>query len=431
MASDTDILIGKWTVWVKDWVWEYEFSRGGIVTWRDTRSAEKGTGRWMASPQLINISWSGSSATESWKRPISAMKQKTGWYNAPYYKGPYEMEKITQVTPPSWSQPEDEIEIDVITNDPLTQPTYIDKLCQAVAYGIYLGGFWVYVPQSISQYPIEIPEKFVWFGATRSERVSDRIFDSQADALSAAGGANPDRIAYYWGVGGKVVCPTAFTLRTAPTIVNTASIVVDRLVNDVQRELIDIMAGLVLRVGLSIAGDVINRIVEVRQLKVRDALGKSATQRFREAKLNARTSPSVAAGPAAERLSSTARDLQGKSPARAVEVLSSPKTYRHTITADVPPVSYARIEMEGSLRLSTGASAHYGEGVYAWEPGKTGVGTYIDIEVPAGTGVETLDFGNSRWVRMVPPSGNTLPVKIVGTNMPQPQIDWGRSLLKQ
>lgn len=432
--ADTDILIGKWTVWVKDWVWEYEFFPNGTVTWRDTRSAEKGTGRWSASPQLINMSWTGSSATESWQRPLSVMKQTNGWYNAPYYKGPYARQKIAPAAPPltlpSWSGPEDEVEIDVITNDPLSQPTYIDKLCDAVAYGIYKGGFWIFIPQAFTPHPIEIPEKFVWFGASRSERVSDRIFDNQEEALAAAGGSNPDRIAYYWGVGGKVVCPTAFTLRTAPTIVNTASIVVDRLVEEVKRELMDIMIGLVLRIALSTGGAIINRNLEVRQLKARDANGKSAVQRFREARQKVSGASQITAGPAAERLSNTAMDLQGKNPGRAVETLSSPRTYRHTITADVPGVSYARIEMEGSLRLSTGAKAHYGEGVYAWPAGQSGVGTYIDIEVQAGTGVETLDVGGQRWVRMLPPNGNTLPVKIVGTNMPQPQIDMGRQLLK-
>jgi hypothetical protein len=132
--------------------------------------------------------------------------------------------------------------------------------------------------------------------------------------------------------------------------------------------------------------------------------------------------------PVLTRLRKTALDLQNKHPGRAYEVLSSPKRFRHTLTADVKPASYAHIEREGSLRFSTGANAHYGEGVYAWEAGKQGVGTYIDIEVPAGTGVETLDVGGSRWVRMVPPSGDRLAVKIVGTNLTAEQIEFGRRL---
>jgi hypothetical protein len=53
---------------------------------------------------------------------------------------------------------------------------------------------------------------------------------------------------------------------------------------------------------------------------------------------------------------------------------------------------------------------------------------YIDIEVPAGTGVETLDFGNSNWVRLMPPNGDRLSVKIVGTNLTPAQIEMGRKL---
>ena len=131
------------------------------------------------------------------------------------------------------------------------------------------------------------------------------------------------------------------------------------------------------------------------------------------------------------RLRNTVVDLQGKNPKRTLEVLTSPKVFRHTLTGDILPVNYARIEMEGSLRLSTGVKAHYGEGVYAWQSGATGVQTYIDVEVPAGTGVETLEVGGQSWVRMVPPEGDRLTVRIVGTNMPKEQIEFGRKLLRQ
>ena len=102
----------------------------------------------------------------------------------------------------------------------------------------------------------------------------------------------------------------------------------------------------------------------------------------------------------------TADDLQNKNPVRSAEALSSPRVYRHQLTADVPPASYANIEKERSLILSDGANAHYGTGVYAWPAGKPMNRPYIDIEVPAGTGVETLDFGNSNWVRLMPPNGD-------------------------
>src|SRR5260370_243338 len=99
--------------------------------------------------------------------------------------------------------------------------------------------------------------------------------------------------------------------------------------------------------------------------------------------------------------------------------------------AQNPPWSYAVIEKEGSMKLSDiRGNAHYGEGVYAWPAGSGGAGKYIDIEVPPGTGVETLKVGNETWVRMVPPNGNRLPVKIVGSNLSPAQIEWGKKLAK-
>jgi hypothetical protein len=60
MAGDLDLLIGKWTVRVKNWIWEYEFQRDGRVTWRDRHSAEKGSGNWAATSKLVNMWWNGS-----------------------------------------------------------------------------------------------------------------------------------------------------------------------------------------------------------------------------------------------------------------------------------------------------------------------------------------------------------------------------------
>ena len=93
MADDTKEILGKWTVWVKDWVWEYEFLPGWRVLWRDTRSNEKGEGRWSPSAKLINVSWIGSSTIESWHRPIKPSNQK-GWYQSSYYVGEYTMQKV-------------------------------------------------------------------------------------------------------------------------------------------------------------------------------------------------------------------------------------------------------------------------------------------------------------------------------------------------
>ncbi|WP_159726055.1 hypothetical protein [Methylosinus sp. Ce-a6] len=138
----------------------------------------------------------------------------------------------------------------------------------------------------------------------------------------------------------------------------------------------------------------------------------------------------AASNPAIARLMKTAVDLQGKNPVRTVELLTSSRVFRHTLTSELKGVAYARIEMEGSLRLSTGMAAHYGEGVYAWHAGASGVGTYIDIEIAAGAAVETLKVGAQSWVRIVPAQGSVLSVRIVGTNLATEAIEMGRKLVR-
>jgi hypothetical protein len=92
MADDQQLLIGKWTVKVKDWIWEYDFSTDGKIAWRDTRSNEKGVGHWTMTSQLVNLSWQGSSTIESWQRPLKP--DHTGWYQASYYVGNYKVQKV-------------------------------------------------------------------------------------------------------------------------------------------------------------------------------------------------------------------------------------------------------------------------------------------------------------------------------------------------
>lgn len=82
---------------MKDWVWEYEFSPGGRLAWRDTRSNEKGVGRWSVGPTAINMSWSGSATTESWRRPVTPTGQ-SGRYQSSYYTGSCAAQKVTGST---------------------------------------------------------------------------------------------------------------------------------------------------------------------------------------------------------------------------------------------------------------------------------------------------------------------------------------------
>ena len=265
MAIDEQEIVGKWNISFRgrtgSWKWEYTFSADGTVKWRDPLNNMTGSGRWLKQGKLINIAWNNSRTKESWYCPISPRDQK-GWIDASYGVGAFSAQKVVETVYPQPTDPSWEVEIDVITNDPRTQPLYIDTVCEAVGYGIYNGGFYVYVPKTISEFPLLVPERMLWFGVTESARISDTIYDSQADAFAAVGGTGkPGRVAYFWGAGGKVVCPTAFTDSTTPKIINTAKYVVDELVKEVQEELIAI--------AIPILGGMIGRGIMARIMRAR------------------------------------------------------------------------------------------------------------------------------------------------------------------
>lgn len=98
--SDLDLLIGEWIVKVRPtgrsepWTWGYEFRPGNKVTWRDLKGAERGSGTWAATSELVNIWWEGSEARESWKRPLEpSLPPNKTWYVSSYYTGQYKVEK--------------------------------------------------------------------------------------------------------------------------------------------------------------------------------------------------------------------------------------------------------------------------------------------------------------------------------------------------
>jgi hypothetical protein len=292
---------------------------------------------------------------------------------------------------------------------------YIDTKMTGIGYHIWLFGFQVLC--NGMKTPIYVPDTLVDLNLTKAEPIDASVYDTLEQANEAirrvpAKANGVTRFAYYRGAGGTVIAPTIFSPATTPRIVATYFEARALYAEYVQKALIGIALGIV--------GGRVLRVILGRILRATPGAPKPPRG----------APPNPAPPPAVTRLRDTSRDLQDKNPVRTVEVLSAPRTYRHTLTGDVPPASYARIEMEGSMRFSNGAKAHYGEGVYAWPAGQKGVGTYIDIEVRAGTGVETINVGGQSWVRMLPPQGNTLPVRIVGTNMPQPDIQFGRRMVQ-
>jgi hypothetical protein len=304
--------------------------------------------------------------------------------------------------------------IDVTVYSPKDEDDYIDNKMNAIGYSIYLRGFQVYCDDM--SMPIEVPNSLVDLNPIKAEPIDTKIYDTLAQAqeairLAPAMAKDITPFAYYRGAGGAIIAPTVISAATTPRIIATLWIARAALAKYVQQSLtvvaINIITGRIIRAAF-------NRLFRAPK-DPKPPRGAPP--------------PPPPEPPAMTRLRDTAADLQNKNPVRSAEVLTSPKIYRHGLTADVPASNYATIEKNGALSLSTGADAHYGEGVYAWPAGKPMSRPYVDIEVPAGTGVETIEDGGLRWVRMVPPKGNQLPIKIVGTNLPKAQIEMGRKVV--
>src|SRR5258706_3853035 len=299
---------------------------------------------------------------------------------------------------------------------PKDDPDYIETRMTGVGYSIYLGGFKLYCTGM--NIPIDVPNSLVDLNPTKYEPIDAKVYDTLAQANEAirrapakAKGVMP--FAYYRGAGGAVIAPTIFSSAITPRIMATYREAVRQYAESVVHDLVGL--------AISIVGGRILHMVLPRVFRL--GSGEPAPPRA--------ALPRLPEPPAMTRLRNTASDALKKNPLRTAEVLSSPRVYRHSLTARDPTASYALIEKEGSMKLSDiRGNAHYGEGVYAWPAGSGEAGKYIDIEVPPGTGVETLKVGNETWVRMVPPNGNRLPVKIVGSNLSPAQIEWGKKLAK-
>lgn len=305
--------------------------------------------------------------------------------------------------------------IEIQSTDPSKQTDYIDRRLVAVGYSIYLGGCHLYCDNL--KLPVFLPNSEINFTLANAQSVGDTVYADRAAAQKAAAsgpksadGAAP--VAYYRGVGGALVVPTVFSPATTPRTIQTLRQAMVVLANDVKNELTVLVGTLV---GTAVLKMLATRVIRWSQGSPEPLSSPPPKPRLH---------------PAEERLLNTQQNLQNKQVIRSGKVLTEPAVFRHDLTADNPLASYARIENEGSLRLSTGAKAHYGEGVYAWTPDKRAVGPCIDIEVPAGTAVETLTVEGKTWVRLVPATGDRLRVKIVNTNLSEQQKQMGRIMAR-
>lgn len=135
--------------------------------------------------------------------------------------------------------------------------------------------------------------------------------------------------------------------------------------------------------------------------------------------------------PALARLESSRLNLQNMKVVRKSSVLQKPAIFRHSLfKSDVPAATYNQIKRSGKLLMSSGGGAHYGEGVYVYGPGKPGIPSYIDVEIPSGVAVEELQVpGEGTYYRLVPANGNAVPAVIKGTNIPKEAIEMFEKLL--
>lgn len=138
--------------------------------------------------------------------------------------------------------------------DPRGYSDYVDNRLEAVGFGIYLGGYILYLRGL--DIPVFVPEAHFDFGAANMAPADLAIFPDYDEALGhipldPQAPGQPTPYAYYWGAGGAVIAPTRFSPVTAPQVIRTALEARRQLAEYVQEELT--------AVAISIVGAVIIR----------------------------------------------------------------------------------------------------------------------------------------------------------------------------
>ncbi|MFO0606347.1 MAG: DUF4157 domain-containing protein [Polyangiales bacterium] len=178
--------------------------------------------------------------------------------------------------------------VSAVAADPRGHSDYIENRFNAVGFGIYLGGYAIYV--SGLELPVLVPEAWFNFSLTNATPADLAIFPGRAEALAAVpiGPPAPGRgmpYTYFRGVGG-LVAPTVFSPATTPRIIATALDARRRLAASVQRDLIILALSMVgARVLMRFLRWVGGRISAPRALPPPSgaALGRAMAQEMRAA----------------------------------------------------------------------------------------------------------------------------------------------------
>jgi hypothetical protein len=90
---------------------------------------------------------------------------------------------------------------------------------------------------------------------------------------------------------------------------------------------------------------------------------------------------------------------------------------------------YWHILNRGLMIQSGSANSQYGDGAYAWPAGfPIDRSPYIDLLILPGSLIEELrPAGKAYFYRLLPHSGNHIPVTVVGTNVDPKELEQWRN----
>lgn len=135
---------------------------------------------------------------------------------------------------------------------------FVDRRLVAVGFGIYLGGFHLYVDGVAL--PIFVPQNYVSFAAPAGTPGNLAVFPSRADAERAAG-SGPGSFGYYRSYAGLIV-PTLFTPTSTPRTCATMRQAMADLGNQVAH---DLVAFALSYIGIRILSGVYSRLIRASQ----------------------------------------------------------------------------------------------------------------------------------------------------------------------